>query len=102
VVLTVNSLQVEDIKAILTALAARMAANRGLLIELDSIIGDGDLGLTMSKGFTAMAENAENIAGTDIGTLLTKSGDGNGQSCAFDDGDPDCYRVYERRESNSR
>ena len=30
-----------------------MAENREYLINLDSVVGDGDLGLTMSDGFLA-------------------------------------------------
>ncbi len=52
-----------------------MAEEKEHLIELDSVVGDGDLGLTMSDGFaaaydTAAAETKE----TDIGRLLFKSG----------------------------
>ena len=47
------------------------------LCEMDARLGDGDLGLTMSKGFGAlpglMREEAPSVAG-DVGKLLVKAG----------------------------
>ena len=51
-----------------------MVKNKDYLIELDSSIGDGDLGLTMVKGFTAAAETAETCQDTDIGVLFKRVG----------------------------
>jgi dihydroxyacetone kinase-like protein len=64
----------DDIKMILAALAKEMNENRDFLIELDSVIGDGDLGLTMSKGFAAMVESIQDVNETDVGQLLIKAG----------------------------
>ena len=44
---------------------ALMKENRDSLIELDSKIGDGDLGLTMVRGFSAAADPAASIADSD-------------------------------------
>ena len=51
-----------------------MTENRDYLIELDSSIGDGDLGLTMQKGFTVGMEAAEASTDTDIGVLFKRIG----------------------------
>ncbi len=51
-----------------------MLENKDYLIELDSVIGDGDLGLTMSDGFKAAAEAASAAGGEDIGKLLYTGG----------------------------
>ena len=46
-----------------------MAENRDHLIEMDSIVGDGDLGLTMGDGFKAADGSV-----TDAGKLLYQAG----------------------------
>ena len=51
-----------------------MCANREYLIDLDSVVGDGDLGLTMSDGFTAAYESVKMAEETDIGKLLYTGG----------------------------
>lgn len=51
-----------------------MVANKDYLIELDSSIGDGDLGLTMSKGYTAALETAEASEDTDLGMFFKRIG----------------------------
>ena len=48
--------------------------NRELLIELDSVMGDGDLGLTMAALFKAADEFAKDYSDEDIGTFLMKNG----------------------------
>lgn len=51
-----------------------MCEHRDYLIELDSIVGDGDLGLTMSDGFTAGYKKAVEEQPKDIGRLLYIAG----------------------------
>lgn len=51
-----------------------MSENREKLIEMDSIVGDGDLGLTMSDGFKAAYGAVENSDETDIGKMLYFAG----------------------------
>ncbi len=53
---------------------AVMAENRDYLISLDSIVGDGDLGLTMSDGFAAAYEAVGDGAEKDAGKLLYLAG----------------------------
>jgi dihydroxyacetone kinase-like protein len=64
--------QINEIKEIMNSIKEIMDENKDYLIELDQKMGDGDLGLTMSKGFNAacesMAEDEE-----DIGALLLKA-----------------------------
>jgi dihydroxyacetone kinase-like protein len=62
------------IKNLLNAISAIMAQKRDYLIELDSVVGDGDLGLTMSDGFAAAAKAAADSGETDIGKLLYFAG----------------------------
>lgn len=51
-----------------------MRQNKDYLIELDSKLGDGDLGLTMTKAFQAAKENAEQNSGDTVGNILKKAG----------------------------
>ena len=49
-------------------------SNKKYLEELDSLMGDGDLGLTMTKGFAAAQQYAEQSEDTDIGKFFMKIG----------------------------
>lgn len=51
-----------------------MCDNRDYLIELDSVVGDGDLGLTMSDGFKAAYEKVMGIEEKDTGKVLYTAG----------------------------
>jgi dihydroxyacetone kinase-like protein len=44
------------------------------LTELDAAIGDGDLGLTMPRGFSNASEIVNGLEETDIGKILAKAG----------------------------
>ncbi len=59
---------------LLHTIADYMAEKRTYLIELDSTVGDGDLGITMEKGFKAAAALAASLEPCDPGTLLMKIG----------------------------
>ncbi len=67
-------LNIEDIRSIVRNLKIKMDAKRDYLIELDSAMGDGDLGITMSKAFTAAKDEAERSAEILPGKLLIKLG----------------------------
>ena len=62
------------IRKLLHCFAQIMQENREFLIEQDSIVGDGDLGLTMSDGFQAAAEYACKSDEADVGKLLYMAG----------------------------
>ncbi len=64
----------QDIVRLLDTVAAAMTAQRPRLIELDSVIGDGDLGITMEKGFAAAAALAHTSAALEPGAILMKAG----------------------------
>lgn len=51
-----------------------MNINKEKLIAMDGIVGDGDLGLTMSDGFTAAYEAVKDAAIEDAGKLLFTAG----------------------------
>ena len=51
-----------------------MGEHRDYLIDLDRVVGDGDLGLTMSDGFLAAYQAVKDIPETDIGKILYLAG----------------------------
>ena len=51
-----------------------MAENRTVLIELDNAIGDGDLGITMEKGFAAAIETVRGLSAEEPGSVFMKAG----------------------------
>ena len=69
-----GELVIRDIIAILEKISAAMDENKEALCELDAKMGDGDLGLTMSRGWAAAAEAAKAVEDPDIGKILIKSG----------------------------
>jgi len=71
---SVNGLDVAALKHVFAALAAAMEAHRDELTELDGRMGDGDLGLTLSRGFSAVAEAAQAFEGDDCGALIARMG----------------------------
>lgn len=67
-------MKAEDFKGLLAGWAELMKENRDYLIDLDSVVGDGDLGLTMSDGFLAASEAVNDSTETDIGKLAYMAG----------------------------
>lgn len=67
---TLNS---TDWQEIFCALQKTMAENKSHLIELDATVGDGDLGLTMDKAFTAAYEKVGALTDTDIGVIFREA-----------------------------
>lgn len=64
-----------DLVRLFAAWRTTFAEQRAFLIALDGKVGDSDLGITMSKSFTAAAEAVSAAeAGTPIGKLLRTAG----------------------------
>jgi dihydroxyacetone kinase-like protein len=68
-----ETLNGNDIKNILKEISKIMDENKDYLCKLDGALGDGDIGLTMSKGFKAVIENLPNVPDDNIGVLLMNS-----------------------------
>jgi len=68
-----NTLNVEQVVAVLTTLTLDLQAQKDYLIELDSAIGDGDLGITVDRGFQGVRDGLQEHA-NDIGRILFKAG----------------------------
>src|SRR5689334_8160232 len=64
-----------DIKGMINEISLLMEENKKLLCELDGVLGDGDVGITMSRGFSSLVEfnNSDSIE-DNIGILFKKYG----------------------------
>jgi len=69
-----ESLNSNDIKNILIKIRDLMIENEKYLFKLDSIMGDGDLGITMRKGFNKIVENILEMNENMVGKILMKAG----------------------------
>jgi len=66
-------LNLDDIRVYFRNIAGLMDANRELLCRLDGALGDGDLGVTMAKGFRAIEASVKPESVRDIGDFLSQS-----------------------------
>lgn len=64
----------ENLAGLFQAVAEIMAENSELMCEMDAKMGDGDLGLTMKKGFAAAYAAITELPEPDMGKLIMKSG----------------------------
>ncbi|KIL36059.1 dihydroxyacetone kinase [Cohnella kolymensis] len=62
-----------DLKNILKEISTIMDENKDYLCKLDGALGDGDIGLTMSKGFKAVIQNLPQTPDDNIGVMLMNS-----------------------------
>jgi phosphoenolpyruvate---glycerone phosphotransferase subunit DhaL len=69
-----QTLQTNDIRTVMRELKQSMERNQELLTQLDSAMGDGDLGITMTRAFTVADEEAQRSEETLPGKLLAKLG----------------------------
>ena len=59
---------------LMDCVAQTMAENAEMLCAMDASMGDGDLGLTMKKGYAALPEIYRALEEPDMGKRLTKAG----------------------------
>jgi dihydroxyacetone kinase-like protein len=70
-----DTMGVDDVIAMFNCVATIFAEKKDELCEMDAAMGDGDLGLTMSKGYAALPQLLRDNAGEgDIGKMLAKGG----------------------------
>jgi dihydroxyacetone kinase-like protein len=65
---------VTQLPELFSAISEQMNAHADELGDLDAAMGDGDLGLTMRKGFAALTDPGIAADATDIGKALAKYG----------------------------
>lgn len=68
------SMQSQHLPELFEAVAAVMAEQAETLCQMDAQMGDGDLGLTMRKGFGAMPQLLRDVEEADMGKRLMKAG----------------------------
>lgn len=64
----------EILKKVLSAIVSSIEEEKNYLIELDGNMGDGDLGLTMYNGFSALYNEIDNLDCSDLGLATMKLG----------------------------
>ena len=69
-----ESINQKDLKKIFSEIKDVMNENKDYLIKLDSEMGDGDLGLTMSNGFSKVNEDLKDFNEDKIGKIFIKAG----------------------------
>ncbi len=67
-------METSGVVQMLGSVAEAMSQKRGYLIDLDSAIGDGDLGITMEKGYQAAYAFAQENGDQKPGDLLMRCG----------------------------
>ncbi|WHY00386.1 dihydroxyacetone kinase subunit DhaL [Neobacillus sp. DY30] len=65
---------VEDVKDIFKEIRVLIDDHKDFLCQLDGSLGDGDIGITLSKGFAAIDTTSLEYGEKDIGTLLLSYG----------------------------
>lgn len=70
-----DRMKVEDLPMLFESVKVEFEKEKDELCRMDAELGDGDLGLTMSKGFSALPGLLkENMVAGDVGQTLVKSG----------------------------
>jgi dihydroxyacetone kinase-like protein len=69
-----NSSAQESVDLVVRTIAQAAVENEKYFGELDSVVGDGDLGYSLARGFEKLLEGWDDIDRTDIGTFLKKTG----------------------------
>lgn len=71
----VNSLKKRDVEAAFQSIRENIERHKDELTALDSALGDGDLGITMCKGFRVICDSfGDSEAETDIGNFIKQMG----------------------------
>src|ERR1700680_3078080 len=61
-----------DVEALVHTIAATAVANEKYFGDLDAVVGDGDFGYSMARGFELVLSGWDDFDRTDIGTFLKK------------------------------
>ncbi|HEY5397777.1 MAG TPA: dihydroxyacetone kinase subunit DhaL [Trebonia sp.] len=69
---TMSDAEFADVEAVVHTIAATAVANEKYFGDLDAVVGDGDFGYSMARGFELVLEGWEGFDRTDIGTFLKK------------------------------
>jgi phosphoenolpyruvate---glycerone phosphotransferase subunit DhaL len=61
-----------DVEVVVRTIATVSVGNEKYFGDLDAVVGDGDFGYSMSRGFELVLQNWDDFDRTDIGTFLKK------------------------------
>jgi len=61
-----------DVETVVALIARTAVANEKYFGELDAVVGDGDFGYSMARGFELVIQDWDSFDRTDIGTFLKK------------------------------
>lgn len=61
-----------DVETVVAQIARTAVANEKYFGELDAVVGDGDFGYSMARGFELVIQDWDSFDRTDIGTFLKK------------------------------
>jgi phosphoenolpyruvate---glycerone phosphotransferase subunit DhaL len=61
-----------DVETVVAVIARTAVANEKYFGELDAVVGDGDFGYSMARGFELVIQDWDSFDRTDIGTFLKK------------------------------
>ena len=64
----------EQVLEILHAVGEKISEEKLFLTELDNVIGDGDHGINLARGFAEVEKKRPMMEGKDIGTMLKTAG----------------------------
>ena len=61
-----------DVETVVAVIAQTAVANEKYFGELDAVVGDGDFGYSMARGFELVIQDWDSFDRADIGTFLKK------------------------------
>jgi len=64
----------QDVELVVRTIAETAVENEKYFGDLDSVVGDGDLGYSLARGFEKLLDGWDDIDRTDTGTFLKKTG----------------------------
>lgn len=64
----------DDVDLVVRTIAQTAVDNEKYFGELDSVVGDGDLGYSLARGFEKLLEGWDDLDRADVGTFLKKTG----------------------------
>ena len=69
-----NGTALQQVELVVRTIAETALENEKYFGDLDSVVGDGDFGYSLARGFEKLLETWDAIDRTDVGTFLKKSG----------------------------
>ena len=65
---------IEQVELVVRTIAETAVANEKYFGDLDAVVGDGDFGYSLARGFEKLLDGWDDLDRADIGTFLKKSG----------------------------